>query len=109
VYAVDSVARRVDVAREGDAAFTHLTPSLAEDVDFPTAIAVDDEDRVLVIDENGAGVVTLARDCSFRGRPLAMGWKEGQLRYPVAACVGAPGELFIAERGNNRVQMFRIR
>lgn len=109
VYVVDSVARRVDVARAGDAVFSHLTPSLAEDVDFPTAIVVDDEDRLLVLDENGGGVVILARDGSFRGRPLGMGWKEGFLRYPVAACVGARGELFIAERGSNRVQMFLIR
>ena len=109
VYAVDSVARRVFVARAGEAALAPLTPSLFEDLDFPTSIAVDMEGRVFVADEHGGGIVILGRDGSFRGRQLARGWKDGLLRYPSDLCLDGRGRLFVAERGNDRVQMFEIR
>jgi DNA-binding beta-propeller fold protein YncE len=109
VYVVDSVARRVHVARAGEAALVPLTPSLVEDLDFPTSIDVDAEGRLFVADEHGGGVVILGRDGAFRGRQLSMGWRDGFLRYPSDVCVDSRGRLFVAERGNNRVQMFEIR
>jgi hypothetical protein len=36
-----------------------------------------------------------------------MGWKEGELLYPADICLNDKGEIFIADRGNNRVQMYR--
>lgn len=107
-YVLDSVGRRVWVARSGEKALTPLGDVLTEDVEFPTAIAAD-EGRLFLLDENGGGVVVLGQDGSFRGRPLAMGWKEGFLRYPVDACVDTAGRVFVAERGNNRIQMFAVR
>ena len=109
VYVVDSVARRVLVWRRGEPALAPLTPSLDEDLEFPTSIAADDEGRIYVADQDGGGVVVLGRDGSFRGRHLAMGWKEGFLRYPADLCVGPGGTLFVAERGNDRVQVFATR
>ena len=109
VYAVDSVARRVFVARAGAEAFEPLTPPLLEDLDFPTSIAVDDQRHLFVVDEHGGGVVILGKDGSFRGRQLAMGWKNGFVRYPSGVCVGERNVLLLSERGNNRVQMFEIR
>jgi len=109
VYAVDSVARRVFVARKGSEAFEPLTATLGEDVDFPTSIAVDDEGRLFVVDDHGGGIVILGRDGSFRGRQLAFGWKNGFVRYPSDVCVGDRNTLFLSERGNSRVQMFEIR
>jgi hypothetical protein len=37
-----------------------------------------------------------------------MGWKTGMLRYPAGLCVNGNGELFVADRGNSRLQVFRI-
>jgi len=31
---------------------------------------------------------------------------EGFLRYPSQICVGGDGSVFVADRGNNRVQAF---
>jgi hypothetical protein len=42
------------------------------------------------------------------GKQLGMGWKEGWLRYPSQMCITAAGELFIADRENNRVQEFMV-
>jgi len=60
------------------------------------------------VDENGAGLVTLGQDGSFLGRQLAMGWSEGFLYYPSQMCANGRDELFIADRGNSRVQVFSI-
>jgi len=109
VYAIDSVERRVHVARRNDEALSPLTPPLLEDVDFPTSIAVDEEGRLFVVDEYGGGVVILGRDGSYRGRQLRMGWKEGYVRYPADICLDGRGALFLADRGNSRVQMFSVR
>lgn len=109
VYVVDSVGRRLWVARKGDAALSPLTAPLPEDFEFPTAIAADEDGRLFVADRDGGGIVIFGRDGSFRGRQLAMGWKEGFLRYPAALCTAPGGLLLVAERGNNRVQVFGTR
>ena len=109
VYVVDSVARRVLVARGSEPAFAPLGPTLEEDVDFPTSIAVDAEGRLFLADEHGGGIVVLGRDGAFRGRPLTSGWKPGFVRYPSDVCIDPRGRLFVAERGNDRVQIFEIR
>jgi len=109
LYVVDSVGRRVYVARAADKEFTPVGEALTEDVDFPTALAVDDEGRVFVADENGNGLVILDNNGTFRGRQLQTGWKDGFLRYPAGICLDGQGSLFIAERGNQRVQMFSVR
>jgi sugar lactone lactonase YvrE len=108
VYVIDSVGRRAFAARSGEAALVAIGAPLVEDLDFPTAVAVDDDGRLFVLDEHGGGIVVLGRDGTFRGRQSAMGWKEGLLRYPVDACVDGRGSVFVAERGNSRVQRFRV-
>lgn len=109
VYAIDSVGRRAYAARAGESALAGLGPSLDKELDFPTAIAVDDDGRLFVLDEHGGGIVILGRDGSFRGRQSAMGWKDGLLRYPADVCLDGRGSLFVAERGNSRVQRFLVR
>jgi sugar lactone lactonase YvrE len=106
VYVVDSVGRRLWVARKGEKALSPLTAPLPEDFEFPTSIAADEDGRLFVADRDGGGIVTFGRDGSFRGRQLAMGWKEGFLRYPADVCTAPGGHLLVAERGNNRVQLF---
>jgi len=56
----------------------------------------------------GCGIVMLSEDGSFMGRQLSMGWTEGFLYYPTQICVNEKGEVFIADRGNNRVQIFAV-
>ncbi len=37
-----------------------------------------------------------------------MGWKEGLLYYPSQLCINEKGEIFIADRNNNRIQIFTV-
>lgn len=109
VYVVDSVGRRLWAARKSETALSALTPPLPEDFEFPASIAADEDGRLFVADRDGGGIVVFGRDGSFRGRQLAMGWREGFLRYPADLCVAPGGMLLVAERGNNRVQVFGTR
>ena len=108
VFLVDSAGKRVFVAKKGANEIVALTANIGEDVDFPTSIAVDDRGRLFVGDQNGGGIVVFGSDGTFRGRHLAMGWKESFLRYPSEVCITASGILYVADRGNNRVQAFLI-
>ena len=108
VFALESVGRRLWVARPGEDSFTPLTGSLKEEMAFPTAIAADAHGRVFVLDGNGGGVVIFGSDGSFRGRQLGRGWKEGSLRYPTGLCFDDSDTLFVADRDNNRVQLFAV-
>ncbi len=108
VFALDGIGRRVWIARRGDSAFTALTGSLAEDLDFPGAIEADPSGRLLVADLDGGGVVVLGPDGSFRGRQSAYGWKDGFLRYPADLCSTGRGLVAIADRENQRVQVFTV-
>jgi hypothetical protein len=108
LYALDGVGRRVWVARPGEAALTPLSAPLTEDLDFPGAIEADPSGRLLVTDLDGGGVVILGPDGSFRGRQSAFGWKEGMLRYPTDICSSARGLVLVADRENQRVQVFAV-
>jgi len=108
IYLVDSVGGRVYTARKNAQDITPLSENLQEDMNFPVGISVDNRGRLYLSDQDGSGIVILGPDGSFRGRQSGMGWKEGFLRYPSALHVSEGGNLFIADRGNSRVQLFTI-
>ncbi len=69
-------------------------------------LTTDNRGAIYIVDENGGGIVMLGRDGSFMGRQLSMGWNEGLLYYPSQMSINEKGEVFIADRGNSRVQIF---
>ena len=107
ILLLNSVTATIYSTAQNNGAFSLFVKGLKEYVSFPTALAVDRK-HIYVVDQNGGGVVLLARDGAFQGRKLKMGWKEGELRYPSDICIDDKGEIFIADRGNNRVQIFRL-
>ena len=96
------------VAAKDAKTFTPLTKGLREQLSFPTSLTTDSRSGLYVVDENGAGIVLLGQDGSFLGRQLTMGWNEGLLYYPSQMCLNEQGQMFIADRGNSRVQVFSI-
>ena len=71
-------------------------------------ITMDSRGELLVVDQNGGGIIVIGQDGSFQGRQLSMGWSEGLLYYPAQMCLGPKGLVFIADRGNSRVQAFAV-
>jgi sugar lactone lactonase YvrE len=108
IFALDGVGRRIWVARPGDTVFGPFSGSLAPDVEFPGALATDPSGLLLVADEDGGSIVMLGPDGSFRGRQSAFGWKDGLLRYPTDLCSNGHGLVAVADRENQRVQVFEL-
>ncbi len=107
LYAVDAVGATVWSAQKGDAAFKQLSKSLKDYMSFPVALTVA-QGSLIATDQHGNGVVAIGLDGNYRGRQLAMGWTDGLVNYPSQLCINGKGEVFVADRGNNRVQLFTV-
>jgi hypothetical protein len=105
LYAVDAREAALWVADPSAKEFKRLTPSMKQYMSFPTYVAVD-RALLLVVDQNGAGIVQVGIDGSYQGRALAFGASEGLVAYPSQVCTTSSGETFVADRANNRVQLF---
>lgn len=106
LYLLDSVQAMVYVSAQNSGQFSPLTGSMKERMKFPSTVATDGKGNLYLSDKNAGVVFILGLDGSFKGEQLNMGWKEGLLRYPSQLCVNDKGELFIADRENNRIQEF---
>jgi len=105
---VDCVKAMVFSAAKDSDSFSPLTKNLREYLNFPTSITTDHRGTIYIVDENGGGIVILGQDGSYQGRQLNLGWNEGLLYFPSQMCVNEKGEVFIADRGNSRVQIFTL-
>jgi NHL repeat len=106
VYAVDAVGATVWSAEKSSSEFKPLTKSMKDRMNFPTYLTAS-RGRLLLVDQNGNGVVVLGSDGSYQGRQLSIGWSEGLVYYPGQLCINEKGDAFLADRYNNRVQVFR--
>jgi sugar lactone lactonase YvrE len=107
IFAIDSVGSRLWMADKGAKAFVAIGTSLKDRVSFPIYLE-EDRGKIYLVDQNGNGLALLAADGSFLGRELEMGWSDGKVYYPSQMCVNAEGLAFIADRNNNRVQVFSV-
>jgi hypothetical protein len=108
IVLIDCVKAMVLSAPKDSNGFSALTKSLREYLDFPTSLTTDHRGTIYIVDEKGGGIVILGADGTFVGRQLTMGWTEGLLYYPSQICINGKGEVFIADRGNSRIQVFMV-
>lgn len=107
VYAVDAGQAMVWSAAKGATAFTPLSKSLKDEMSFPGYL-VAAKGKLLIVDQVGHGVVVVGTDGSFQGRQLSYGMSEGLLQYPGQLCLTEKGDVFVADRNNNRVDRYTI-
>jgi hypothetical protein len=105
VYAADAVAARVWSAPKDAKELKPFTEPLKGYMNFPGHLLATSRGLVLV-DQNGSGLVVVGQDGSYLGRQLSMGWSAGFVYYPGQICITGAGEVFVADRGNNRLQVF---
>jgi DNA-binding beta-propeller fold protein YncE len=105
VYAVDAAGGTIWSANKAAKAFTALAKGLRDYMSFPGYLAAS-RGRLFVVDQNGHGVVVLGADGSYQGRQLSVGWTDGLVYYPAQLCLRENGVAFLADRYNNRVQVF---
>jgi len=106
ILVVDAVTATVFFADPEDAAFKPLSSGLKEQVSFPTYLTPDDHGRLYLVDQNGHAIVTLGIDGTFQARDLSLGSTEGAVQYPAQLCLLPDGDAVVADRDNNRVQIF---
>jgi sugar lactone lactonase YvrE len=107
IYVLDSVEAVVHSVAKGAETFTPLTGSMKEIVNFPARLSIDDRGVLYLVDQNGSGLGLVAPDGALMGRRLGLGWKKSGLYYPSQICISG-STVFIADRNNNRVQMFTV-
>lgn len=105
LYAVDAVGASVWTAEKGAKVFKPLVQGMKDRMSFPTYILVS-RGRIFLVDQNGSGIVILGVDGSYQGRQLSIGWSDGLVNYPAQLCMTEKGFAFVADRFNNRVQVF---
>ncbi len=106
IFVLDSVAAQIWAAAKGETEFKAFTRSLKDTMNFPAQLVSNGRGRLFVVDQAGMGIVVLGVDGTYQGRQLAMGRAQGLLYYPAQMCVTANGWAVVADRGNNRVQVF---
>jgi DNA-binding beta-propeller fold protein YncE len=68
-------------------------------------VALDGEGNLYVADTDHARVVELSPSGAVLGAWGGEGSLPGQFRLPEAVAVGPAGEVYVADRGNNRIQV----
>ena len=104
-YVVDGSKAAIWAAEKGATAFKPFTASMKDKMNFPVYLT-GSKGRFYLVDQNGNGVVVLGADGAYQGRQLGIGWADGFVYYPAQICVNGNGDVFVADRGNNRVQIF---
>lgn len=108
ILLIDSINAQIFIAAKETNEFKPLTAPLHDYIDFPIGISTDAQNRLYVLDQNGHAVILLGTDGSFQGRQMNFGLKNGFLNYPAQLCINRTGDLFIADRSNNRFQYFKV-
>lgn len=108
LFVLDSQNARVYKAAPDASTFQIFASDLQSYLNYAVTIDIDSQGRVYLLDQNDSAVVLLGPDGSFQGRYLSFGWKGGQLNSPTQACITENGTLVIADRNNNRIQIFKI-
>jgi DNA-binding beta-propeller fold protein YncE len=107
IYAIDPVGGTLWSAGRDAASFTALAKGLQELMSFGMYVTAW-QGKIIVVDQNGSGLVLLGPDGAFLGRRLSIGWSDGLVNYPAQVCLQSTGLAFVADRFNNRVQLFNV-
>jgi sugar lactone lactonase YvrE len=106
IFLLDGVDAALYSAHPTAEGFSRLGESLKEYMNYPTSLAADETGTLYLVDQFGSGLAVVARDGSFLGRSLGMGWKDSRLYYPSQICISPDRKIVIADRSNSRVQLF---
>lgn len=108
IVVVDSVGRRLLAAAKDAAVFSPVGGDLSSSLlTQPTSVVVS-KGVIFVAEGPGSTIASFARDGSFLARQLSLGWEEGALNYPSQFCINDQDEVFVADRDNSRLQLYKL-
>lgn len=121
IYVADSLNYRVQAIDEetGEAKWVYGSPIppeqaiqyQGEDRKFglPASIALDERGRLYVVDGLNSEIVVLDADTGEKIKTLSdIGHKEGLFYYPDGICYAPGGVIAVADKFNDRVQVFNV-
>ena len=108
VFLIDASRRRIFSAAKDATAFTAVGKDLSEVIATVPTYVTTSKGTIFVVEGNGSRIIGLGRDGTFLTRQLTMGWNEGALNHPSQVCINDKDEVFVADRGNSRVQVFQL-
>jgi len=107
IFVATGASARIYVARPGSKSFSLLTKDLSRYMSFGSHIVLDkSEKNIVVVDQHGDGLAILDINGIYRGRKLTRGWRDSYVHFPAQICFGKREALILADRNNNRVQIF---
>jgi len=78
----------------------------AQNFSLPEGIALDSKGHVIVVDALRHEIKFFDREGNFLDRFGGLGPRPGQVAFPADVAVDAADRIYVAEKGNNRVQVF---
>ena len=108
VFLLDSIKRRLYWAAKDAAEFSRLGGDLTQQLGTMPSSLTASKGMLFIAEGSGSSIITFGRDGSFLSRQLKPGWEEGTLNYPSQVCINDRDEVFIADRDNSRIQVFRL-
>ena len=108
VLLLDAIKRRMFSAAKDTGSFAPLGGDLTGPLATPPSYMTASKGIIFVVEGIGSSIVAFGRDGSFLARQLTMGSDEGMLNHPSQMCVNDKDEVFIADRDNSRIQVFRL-
>ncbi len=105
---LDSIGRRLYSAAQDASAFTPLGGDLAGFLPTLPASVTAGKGVVFVAEGTGSAIVSFGRDGGFLSRQLTAGATEGSLNHPSQMCISDTDDVFLADRDNSRIQVFRL-
>jgi len=106
IYLVDSVTAIVYSNAQDPSVFSPISSSFKEDLKFAGGMTTDSTGIIYISDQNSGGIIVVGHDGTLQTRLLDFGWNEGSVRYPTEICLDKSSDLFIADRGNSRIEEF---
>ncbi len=108
VFLLDSIQRRLFSAARGATSFTPLGAELTQSLaTLPSSITAS-KGTIFVAEGPGSTIAAFGSDGSFLAKQLKQGWDEGALNQPSQICINDKDDVFVADRDNSRIQVFRL-
>jgi hypothetical protein len=107
IYALDPIGGTLWTVERGATELKPLVRGLQDRMSFGMYVTTW-QGRIFLVDQNGSGLVILGPDGSYLGRRLSIGWSDGLVNYPGQLCFQGSGLAVLADRFNNRVQLFNV-
>jgi hypothetical protein len=108
VVLLDSINRRLFSAGKDQTSFAPLGGDLSRALPSLPSYMTASKGAIFVVEGSAGRIAGFGRDGKFLSRQLSAGWADGSVNHPSQICVSDRDEVFVADRDNSRVQVFRL-